>query len=211
MAITIYILLALVAAFVAINIAWRWASRRWALPCPSIMSGAVDGTLADRFAGTEETLERLELQPGMTIVEIGPGPGRLLIPAARRILPGGRAIGVELQEKMLDKLRRKLAKDDPGNLVLIHADATKPVLPPASVDLIYLCTVLGEIPDRRRALENCFAALRPSGRLVIVEIIGDPHYQTRGRVRELAESVGFTFEKLTGNWRRSTSSFTKRV
>lgn len=211
MAITIYILLALVAAFVAINIAWRWASRRWALPCPSIMSGAVDGTLADRFAGTEETLERLELQPGMTIVEIGPGPGRLLIPAARRILPGGRAIGVELQEKMLDKLRRKLAKDDPGNLVLIHADATKPVLPPASVDLIYLCTVLGEIPDRRRALENCFAALRPSGRLVIVEIIGDPHYQTRGRVRELAESVGFTLEKLTGNWRRSTSSFTKRV
>ena len=211
MASTIDILLALGAAFVAINIAWRWASRRWALPCPSIMSGAVDGTLADRFAGTEETLERLELQPGMTIVEIGPGPGRLLIPAARRILPGGRAIGVELQEKMLDKLRRKLAKDDPGNLVLIHADATKPVLPPASVDLIYLCTVLGEIPDRRRALENCFAALRPSGRLVIVEIIGDPHYQTRGRVRELAESVGFTLEKLTGNWRRSTSSFTKRV
>lgn len=211
MAITIYILLALVAAFVAINIAWRWASRRWALPCPSIMSGAVDGTLADRFAGTEETLERLELRPGMTIVEIGPGPGRLLIPAARRILPDGRAIGVELQEKMLDKLRRKLANDDPGNLELINADATKPVLPPASAELIYLCTVLGEIPDRRRALENCFAALRPSGRLVIVEIIGDPHYQTRGRVRELAESVGFTFEKLTGNWRRSTSSFTKRV
>lgn len=209
MSTTIYILFAIIAALVALNIAWRGASRRWALPCPSILSGAVDGTLADKFAGTDETLERLELRPGMTIVEIGPGPGRLLIPAARRILPGGRAIGVELQEKMLDKLRRKLANDDPGNLELINADATKPVLPPASADLVYLCTVLGEIPDRKRALENCFAALRPGGRLVLVEIIGDPHYQSRAKVRELCESVGFTFERLTGNWRRSTSSFTK--
>ena len=46
----------------------------------------------------------------MTVVEIGPGPGRLLVPAARRVLPGGKAIGVELQQGMLDKLRRKLGR-----------------------------------------------------------------------------------------------------
>ncbi|MBL9123648.1 MAG: methyltransferase domain-containing protein [Planctomycetaceae bacterium] len=205
----LWIVLGLVALLVVVTFAWRWASRRWALPCPSILSGAVDGTLADKFAGTRETLERLELRPGLTIVEIGPGPGRLLIPAARLVLPGGKAIGVELQPPMLDKLRRKLAADDPGNLELICADATQPVLPAGAADLVYLCTVLGEIPDRRQALENCFAALRPGGRLVIVEIMGDPHYQTRGKVRALCESVGFVFERLTGNWRRSTSSFRK--
>ncbi len=140
----------LIGLFIGVNVAWRYASRRWQLPCPSVMSFAVDGRLVDYFAGTSTTLERMGLSPGMNIVEIGPGPGRLLVPAARRVLPGGKAIGVELQQGMIDKLRSKLATDDPGNIELIHADATGSVLPPETADLVYLCTVLGEIPDRAR-------------------------------------------------------------
>ena len=147
------------------------------------------------------------LRPGMTVVEIGPGPGRLLVPAARRVLPGGKAIGVELQQGMLDKLRRKLAGDDPGNVELIHGDATQTVLPPASADVVYLCTVLGEIPDRRTALANCFDALRPGGRLSITEIILDPHYQTVAKVRALAAELGFEFEDISSNWRMYTANF----
>ncbi len=199
----------LFALFIGANFAWRYASRRWQLPCPSVLSFAVDGRLVDRFAGTTTTLERLGLRPGMTVVEIGPGPGRLLVPAAGRVLPGGKAIGIELQEKMLDKLRRKLASNDPGNIELIHADATEPVLPSESADLVFLCTVLGEIPDRARALKNCHDALRPGGRLSITEIAGDPHYQSRKKVRELAESVGFEPVDVQGNWRMYTANFRK--
>lgn len=198
-----------VGLFAVVNVAWRYASRRWQLPCPSVLSFAVDGGLADTFAGTTTTLERMGLESGMTIVEIGPGPGRLLVPAARRILPGGRAIGVELQQDMLDKLRAKLQRDDPGNIELIHADATQAVLPPAIADLVYLCTVLGEIPDRQTALANCFEVLRPGGRLSITEIIGDPHYQSRAKVRELAASVGFEPLEVSGNWRMYTANFRK--
>jgi ubiquinone/menaquinone biosynthesis C-methylase UbiE len=143
----------------------------------------------------------------MTVVEIGPGPGRLLVPAARRVLPGGKAIGVELQQGMLDKLRRKLAVNDPGNVELIHGDATQRLLPPESVDVVYLCTVLGEIPDRRAALQNCFDALRPGGRLSITEIIMDPHYQTVAKVRALATELGFEFEDMSSNWRMYTANF----
>lgn len=199
----------LIGLYVIQHFAWRYASRRWSFPCPSYLSWAVDGPLVDIVAGTNITLDRMGLQPGMTVVEIGPGPGRLLLPAARRVLPGGRAIGVELQQGMLDKLRRKLAHDDPGNVELIHADATKAVLPPACADLVYLCTVLGEIPDRRTALANCFDALRPGGRLSITEIAGDPHYQSRGTVDELARQVGFEPLSVAGNWWRYTANFRK--
>src|SRR4029077_7298936 len=120
--------------------------------------------------------DRMDPRPGMTVVEIGPGPGRLLIPVARRVQPGCRAVGGEPQQGMLDKLRRKLERDDPGNIELIHADATQPVLPRESADLVYLCTVLGEIPDRMAALGNCFDALRPGGRLSITEVVLDPHF-----------------------------------
>jgi ubiquinone/menaquinone biosynthesis C-methylase UbiE len=198
-----------VPVFLAQHFAWRYASRRWSLPCPTMLSWAVDGPLVDKIAGTQTTLDRMGLRPGMIVVEIGPGPGRLLIPAARRVQPGGRAIGIELQQGMLDKLRRRLTRHDPGNIELIHADATQAVLPPESADLIYLCTVLGEIPDRLTAIRNCFNALRPGGRLSITEIVLDPHFQSRAKVRALAEEIGFVPEEVTGNWRMYTANFRK--
>jgi ubiquinone/menaquinone biosynthesis C-methylase UbiE len=198
-----------VALLIVLHFAWRYASRRWSLPCPTVLSWTVDGPLVDKLAGTQVTLDRMGLRPGMTVVEIGPGPGRLLIPAARRVQPAGRAIGLELQQGMLDKLRRKLARDDPGNIELIHADATQPVLPRQSADLVYLCTVLGEIPDRMAALRNCFDALRPGGRLSITEVVLDPHFQSRAKVRALAEAVGFAPEAVVGNWRMYTANFRK--
>ncbi len=194
---------------VALHFAWRWASRRWSLPCPSILSWAVDGPAVDFLAGTNATLDRMELRAGMTVVEIGPGPGRLLLPAARRVLPDGRAIGVELQQGMIDKLRRKLTRDNPGNVEVIHADATNVVLPRGCADLVFLCTVLGEIPDRQKALANCYEALKPGGRLSITEILGDPHYQSRAKVRELAQQAGFEPQNVGGNWRMYTANFHK--
>jgi ubiquinone/menaquinone biosynthesis C-methylase UbiE len=160
-------------------------------------------------AGTSATLDRLGLAAGMTVVEIGPGPGRLLIPAARRVLPGGRAIGVELQQGMLDKLRRKLKRDDPGNIELVCADASQRVLPDNTAHVVFLCTVLGEIPDRRAALANCFAALRAGGLLSITENLLDPHFQSRAKVRQLTSEAGFEPLDITGNWRIYTANFRK--
>ncbi len=204
-----WIIAVLVLLFVAVHFGWRYASRRWTLPCPTAFSAAVDGRLVDAIAGTQITLDRMGIGPGMTVVEIGPGPGRLLLPAARRVLPGGKAIGVELQQGMLNKIRRKLVLSNPGNIELILADATQPVLPRESADLIFLCTVLGEIPDRTTALRNCFDALKTGGRLSITEIVFDPHYQSRAKVAELTRGVGFEPEEVTGNWRRYTANFRK--
>ncbi|MGD9720668.1 MAG: class I SAM-dependent methyltransferase [Pirellulales bacterium] len=198
-----------VALVVLQNLVWRYASRRKSLPCPTALAWMVDGRVVDYVSGTQITLDRMGIAPGMTVVEIGPGPGRLLLRAARRVLPAGRAIGVELQQGMIDKLRRKLQHDDPGNVELIHADATQAVLPPASADLVFLCTVLGEIPDRARALANCRDALRPGGRLSITEIIGDPHYQSRSKVAALAKEAGFEPDGVAGNWWRYTANFRK--
>jgi SAM-dependent methyltransferase len=207
MAYLIWVAIAVVTILVAVSFAWRYASRRWSLPCPTIFAGAVDGRMANRLSATTATLDRMGLRPGMTVVEIGPGPGRLLVPAARRVLPGGKAIGVELQQGMLDKLRRKLAVDDPGNVELICGDATQRLLQPQGADVVYLCTVLGEIPDRRTALQHCFDALRPGGRLSITEIIMDPHYQTVAKVRALVAELGFEFEDISSNWRMYTANF----
>ena len=131
----------------------------------------------NRLLGTDTTLNRIGLRPGQRVLEVGPGPGRLLLRAAQQVLPGG--------------------------------DATQSHFPPECFDVIFLCTVLGEIPEREVALSQCYQALKPGGRLSITELFPDPHFQRHATVRRLAESVGFTFMEVRGSWYFFTMNFTK--
>lgn len=193
----------------AVSFGWRAASRRWALPCPAALAWTLEGGLADLIAGTERTLQLMQLQPGQTILEIGPGPGRLLIPASFRILPGGRAIGVDVQPKMIERLTARAKAAGVSNLTAQVGNATRLELADGTFDLVYMCTVLGEVPDRAAAMAECARVLKPGGTLAITEIIGDPHYQSRSRVKQLAEAAGLILHSEKGNWRIYTALYQK--
>jgi len=133
----------------------------------------------------------------------------LLIPAAQRVLPGGEAVGIDIQQGMIERLKAKAEKAGVTNLTAILGDATQPHVPEASFDLVFLCTALGEIPDRAPALTQCHRALKPGGVLSITEIFGDPHYQSRSVVQRLAEAAGFRLRAIKGRWWFYTANFIK--
>ena len=203
----LWVAVGIAAGFVAFTLGWRWASRIWSLPCPSVTAWMVDNPIAQRR--TRTTLGRLGLQPGQRILEIGPGPGRLLIPAAQCVLPGGEAVGIDIQPGMIDRLKLKAAKMGVTNVTAILGDAAQSHVPPGSFDLVFLCTALGEIPDRAAALAQSFQALKPGGVLSITEIFGDPHYQRRSVVKRLAEAAGFELRSIQGGWFMYTANFVK--
>jgi hypothetical protein len=62
-----------------------------------------------------------------------------------------------------------------------------------------LVTVLGEIPNRTAAFAELFNALKPGGILAIVEVIFDPHYQSRNTVTGLAVTTGFRERTFPGH------------
>ena len=192
-----------------VNLWWRWQSRRRSLPCPTWLAGGLESPLMEKLMGTQETLNRIGLQPGQRVLEVGPGPGRLLLPAARRVLPGGEVVGIDIQPGMVERLKARAAQADVSNLAVILGDATQPHVSPESFDVVYLCTVLGEIPDREAALRQCYAALKPGGRLSITEIFPDPHYQSRATVQRLAEAAGFRLHETHGRWYFFTTNFVK--
>jgi ubiquinone/menaquinone biosynthesis C-methylase UbiE len=191
------------------TLGWRWASRKWSLPCPSLLAWSLDNSLVQRSPLTLKTLDRIGLHPGEKVLEIGPGPGRLLIPAAKVVMPGGEVVGIDIQQKMVERLRRNAEKAGVNNLTVILGDATHPHVTEASIDVAFLCTALGEIPDRSAALSQCYRALKPGGRLSITEVILDPHYQLRSTVRRLAEGAGFRFVSIQGGWWFYTANFVK--
>jgi ubiquinone/menaquinone biosynthesis C-methylase UbiE len=205
----LWTVVAVVAAFVAVSLGWRWASRVWSLPCPTLLAGSLESSFAARINGQRTTLERLGLRPGQKILEMGPGPGRLLIPAAKAVSPGGEAVGIDIQQGMLDRLKARAEKEGVTNLKTVLGDAARPHVPEGSFDLVFLCTALGEIPDRSAALTQCYRALKPGGVLSVTEMFGDPHYQSRSTVRRLAEGAGFRPRSVLGNWWRFTADFVK--
>jgi ubiquinone/menaquinone biosynthesis C-methylase UbiE len=206
---TIWILLCVVAVFAAIHLGWRWASRVWFLPCPAAMAGRFERQSPVIRRLTRATVDRLDLRPGQRILEIGPGPGRLLIPAAQRVLPGGEAVGIDIQRGMIQRLKVWAEKEGVTNLQALAGDATQPHVPEASFDLVSLSMALGEIPDRAAALAQCHRALKPGVILSITEVFGDPHYQFRSVVQRLAEAADFRLQSIQGGWWFYTANFVK--
>ena len=188
---------------------WRWASRIWSLPCPSLVGWALESPFYERVTGTGKTLERIGLLPGQRVLEIGPGPGRLLLPAARKVLPGGEVVGIDIQPGMIERLKERARAVGITNLTAILGDATQAIMPEASFDVVFLATTLGEIPDRAAVLSQCFRALKSGGVLSISEMLPDPHYQSKATVKRLAEAAGFQIRSIQGGPWLFTANFVR--
>jgi ubiquinone/menaquinone biosynthesis C-methylase UbiE len=133
----------------------------------------------------------------------------LLIPAAQKILPNGEAVGIDIQPGMIARLKVRATAAGVPNLTAILGDATQPVVPAESFDVVFLVTTLGEIPDRAAVLAQCLRVLKPNGVLSITEMLPDPHYQSKATVKRLAEQAGFRLQSIRGGMWLYTANFTK--
>jgi ubiquinone/menaquinone biosynthesis C-methylase UbiE len=145
-------------------------------------------------------LQRLYLHEGMRLLDVGCGPGRLTIPAAERVGVTGEVSALDIQQKMLDKLRAQIKQHELHNIHPIHGGAGDGLVEKSYYDRALLVTVLGEIRHQEQALQEIFEALKPGGILSVTEIIFDPHYTRQKRLSSLCEAAGFrdveTFSSL---------------
>lgn len=196
-----YIVSGLVVLGLLIALVWRYGARLMRFPCPAWLAWTVERdnpfTSATRAAGV---IRAAGLAPGMQVLDLGCGPGRITVPAARAVMPGGEVVAVDVQAAMIRRARARAAAAHLTNIRFLQAAIGEGKLGLAQFDRAFLVTVLGEIPDRRAALAEVFAALKPGGMLTVAEIAFDPHYQRRATVEKLASSVGFRLAGFNGAW-----------
>jgi SAM-dependent methyltransferase len=171
--------------------AWLGLSRR-SVPCHVWLGWLVE--LDSPFTRTNRAkviIDRSDIRPGMAVLDVGCGPGRLTVPLARRVGEHGLVVAVDVQAGMLDRAREKARAANLTNVRFVHAPAGAADLDHDAFDRALLVTVLGEIPDRNAALKEIFSALRPGGLLSVTEVIFDPHFQSRSGVARRAGAVGF--------------------
>jgi ubiquinone/menaquinone biosynthesis C-methylase UbiE len=200
MPIWLWTVLALVAAFVAVSLFWRYGSRKTSAPCPVWLAWMLAPSVGGKPLGRGRAIDELGLAPGMRVADVGCGPGRLTLPIAKAVGPEGEVVALDLQQKMLDLMHRRVDAAGLHNVREICAGAGDGHLPKDHFDRAVLSTVLGEIPDRERALREIRDALKPGGYLVVAEVVGDPHYQFKKKVIELAERAGLRPGEISGGF-----------
>lgn len=186
---------------------WRRQDRH--LPCPSSLSFLLENPFMDRVAGAELLLDRAGIAAGMRVLDVGCGPGRITLPAARRVGPNGEVVALDIQESMLQRVRKKLDAQNVANVCLLHTGIGEGKTEPQSFDRAFLVTVLGEIPDKAAALREIYGALKPGGLLSITEVLPDPDFQTPGAVQELARETGFEAREKMGGFPAFTMNLVK--
>jgi ubiquinone/menaquinone biosynthesis C-methylase UbiE len=150
------------------------------------------------------TRERLRAvlrpEPGERVLEIGVGTGYYSLDIAEWIGPAGTLELFDLQQEFLDHVMRAAAERGVSNLVPTEGDATALPYADDSVDAVVLTAVLGEIPDTAAALREVARVLKPTGRLVVGELFGDPHFTTLASLQRQSEPAGLAYEEHSGNW-----------
>ena len=138
----------------------------------------------------EAVLDALKLRPTDTVADVGAGTGYFTLRLARRVK---QVIATDLQPEMLTALRSKITT---SNISLRVATASDSGLPARCCDLVLLVDVYHELAEPESVLSSIRAALKPGGRLVLVEYRGeDPavaikpeHKMTLAQIRkELAD------------------------
>jgi len=151
------------------------------------------------FITRSRLLSTLAPQPGETVLEVGPGTGYYTLDVADWVKPDGEVDILDLQPEMLDHTMRRAGERGLANVTPTQSDATSLPFGDGTYDAAYLVTVLGEIPDQDAALRELARVLKPGGRLVVGELVGDPHYVRLAPLRLRASGAGLGFERRAGN------------
>lgn len=122
-------------------------------------------TFWNRFG--HRTIDRLDLAPGSTVLNFGCGIAASVIPAAERVGPTGRVIGIDLAEQFLEQARAQAAVRGLGNLELTTGDMADLDLPDGRFDAVVCFFATCFAPDMAAQVRRLWRMIRPGGRLAI--------------------------------------------
>ena len=155
----------------------------------------------DDEAEVERLADVLDIQPGDAVADVGAGDGWLSIEVAALVGESGRVFATELSADRRDAIRTAVAAAGLDNVTVVEAGEQETNLPPGCCDAIFMRRVYHHLTDPAATNASLHAALKPGGRLAIVELEfsgflrplrGWPHWTDDAQVVAEVAATGLT-------------------
>ena len=136
--------------------------------CPVERAGSLDNRIR-RWIQNPQKILKPYIQKGMTVLDIGCGPGFFSIDIAQMVGKSGRVIAADLQEGMLQKLRDKIQGTGFEERITVHKSEENKIGVSEKVDFVLAFYVLHEMPNQKDFFKELESILKPNGQALIVE------------------------------------------
>jgi ubiquinone/menaquinone biosynthesis C-methylase UbiE len=193
----IWIVLVILGLFIFLETVIRLVKHFIHLPAPPFFVYLLNNPIRRKLLSPKRVLDYLGIREGMKILEVGPGSGFFTFELAEYAGPSGYVYGVDIEPKMIALLENKIKREKIKNITTKTASAYEIPLPNSSVDLVFMGGVLGEIPDKQRALREMQRVLKEKGFVAVMECLIDPDYPRRKTITRWFEDAGY---ELAGSY-----------
>jgi ubiquinone/menaquinone biosynthesis C-methylase UbiE len=158
--------------------------------CPVERAGGLDNKIR-RWLQNPRKILKSYIEEGMTVLDLGCGPGFFTIDMAHMVGKSGRVIACDLQEGMLQKVRDKIEGTELKNRITVHKCEEAKIGVTECADFVLLFYMVHEIPHKEDFFNEIKTILRPNGQVLLVE---PPFHVSKARFKEIvrkAKEVGF--------------------
>jgi len=134
------------------------------------------------------------IRPGMTVVDIGCGPGAFTLAMAEMVGAKGTVIATDVQSEMLQYARKKGDRYGLNSRILWHRNAPDSLGIEQPADFVLSFHMVHEVPDQDRLFQEVFATLRPGGGYLVAEPVFHVSEPAFDRTLDAAVRAGFGIE-----------------
>ena len=149
----------------------------------------------DKWQDVPGIFAAMALQPGSHVADIGARDGYLTVRLAEAVGAEGRVYAVDIDGDALEKLRNNLADEDTSRVTLVHSEPDDPMLPDGLLDAVVVVNSYHELEAYASMLKHIKAALKPGGRLVLVEPISKSRRVAMREVQEDNHEIGIDYAR----------------
>lgn len=136
--------------------------------CPVEIAGGLDNSIR-RFLQNPRKILKPYIGKGMTILDLGCGPGFFSIEIARLLNGTGKVIAADLQDGMLEKVNRKTKGTELEQRIELHKCKENETGVTENVDFVLCFYMIHEVPNQDNLFRELKSILKPGGKVFIIE------------------------------------------
>lgn len=155
-----------------------------------------EGKKRDVVAKRDEILDACQLEPGMMVADVGAGTGLFTRLFAPKVAPEGKVYAVDVTKSFIQHVEKTCDEQGIKNVVCALSTPKSAKLSEESVDLVFLCDTYHHFEYPFKMLDSIRAALRPAGRLIVIDRKDASDHVRAGQEQVKTEVIAAGFEFL---------------